>query len=399
MRNVALDDFRSWRSVVVQLRPGVCVLLGRNGQGKTNFVEALSYLSTLHSHRVSADTALVRFPTPDEREAQHRPAAAVIRVKVIEGGHERLVDLEIVSGKANRARLGRTQVRPREILGQVRTVLFAPEDLDIVRGDPSGRRRFLDDLAIQREPVLAGVRAEHERVLHQRAALLKRAATVTRRGGIADVSTLDIWDEQLAGLAARLIRARHRLVVDLAPHAGVAYTTISEHGRTLELAYQASLSRWEPDVDLADVEAVTAALRRAYAAVRDDEVRRGVNLVGAHRDDLETCLDAMPVRGFASHGETWSVALALRLAQFEILRADGGAPILILDDVFAELDAARRRALLDVIAEADQVLITAAVDDDVPDELEATIYRVAYGDDGTSCMVREGDDTDASAVP
>lgn len=392
LRNVALDDYRSWRSVVVTLEPGVCVLLGRNGQGKTNFVEALAYLSTLHSHRVSADTALVRFPTASERAEGTRARAAVIRVKAIEEGRERLVDLEIVAGKANRARIGRTQVAPREIVGQIPTVLFAPEDLDIVRGDPAGRRRFLDDLVLQRAPVLAQVRSEHERVLHQRAALLKRAAAAARRGVRPDLSTLDIWDDQLAESACRLIAARRQVVADLAPEAADAYAQVSDGGRELTIDYEASLTRYAPDVDLTDAAAVRDALIAAYAVVRDDEVRRGVNLVGAHRDDLSAHLGAMPVRGFASHGETWSVALALRLAQFALVRRETAVPILILDDVFAELDATRRRALLGEIAQAEQVIVTAAVAEDVPSELDATIYRVEALDDGVSTMTREGSD-------
>lgn len=374
----------------MELVPGVCVLVGRNGQGKTNFVEALAYLSTLHSHRVSADTALVRFPRATERDAGEAPRAAVIRVKAIDGERERLVDLEIVAGRANRARLGRTQVSPREILGEVRTVLFAPEDLAIVRDDPAGRRRFLDDLAMMRFPVIAAVKAEHDRVLAQRAALLKAAAAMLRRGGHPDLSTLDIWDEQLAEAAARLIAARVRVVTDLTPHARAAYTAISEGARDLHVTYQASLTKWVDEVDLTDPAALAPALRQAYEVARADELRRGVNLVGAHRDDLELALDAMPVRGFASHGETWSVALALRLAQFEMLCEDGPVPILILDDVFAELDAARRVALLEVIERADQVLVTAAVDADIPAELAATRYRVCLVD-GVSEIRREDD--------
>ena len=392
LSGVALDDYRSYRSVVVDLTPGVSVLLGRNGQGKTNFLEAIGYLSTLHSHRVSADTALIRFPTPAEREAHEAPRAGVIRVKAHEGDRPLLVDVEIVAGKANRARLGRTQVAPREIVGQIRTVLFAPEDLDVVRGDPSGRRRFLDDLVIAQAPVLAGVRAEHDKVLHQRAALLKRAAAQVKRGYAPDLATLDIWDEQLAALAARLIAARARLVDQLGPLAERAHEGVSSAARRLSLGYEASLARYVPGVDLTDEPSVEAALHDAYQQLRDDETRRGVNLVGAHRDDLNTWLDDMPVRGFASHGETWSVALALRLAQFEILRADGPTPILMLDDVFAELDETRRLALLSVIGEADQVLVTAAVGQDVPAELDATIYHVGLGEDGFTQIRREGAD-------
>lgn len=383
-RNVALDDYRSYRSLVVELEPGVCVLVGRNGQGKTNFIEALTYLSTLHSHRVSADTALVRYPLAGEDP----PAAGVIRVKVIEEERARLVDLEIVAGKANRARLGRSQVAPRDILGEVLTVLFAPEDLDIVRGGPDGRRRFLDDLIATRVPVMAGIFAEHARILRQRAALLKRASAQVKRGVPADLSTLDVWDAQLAGVAARIIVERHRLVSSLAPHIARMYEVVSEGSSVLSAHYAAQLTRHVSDVDLGDETAVRASLLEAYAGARDDEARRGANLVGPHLDDLALTLGGMPVRGFASHGETWSTALALRLAHFELTRSEGRIPVLVLDDVFAELDASRRRALLDVMAEAEQVLITAAVEDDIPTSLRATLYRVERDSDGVTTMMR-----------
>lgn len=381
--HVALDDFRSWRRVVLELPAGPTVLLGANGQGKTNLVEAIAYLSTFSSHRVSAEGALVRIPLDEDEEA---PAGAFVRVKTVRAeDREQVVELEIVRGKANRARINRANVRPREILGLVRTVVFAPEDLQLVRGDPSVRRALLDELAIQMRPLHAQVKVDFERVAKQRAAIMKQAQSAIRRGRTPDLSTLDVWDERFAELSARVTTARFEVANALAGPAARAYDDVADSPRTLSISFDAAVERaigTNPEDpgsdDLAAVEAQTRRLLAALERVRAQECERGVNLVGAHRDDLALTLGRMPVKGFASHGESWSVALALRLGSFDLLRAEGETPILILDDVFAELDAKRREGLASRVDAADQVIITAAVDADVPEGLDAHVLRVEW---------------------
>jgi DNA replication and repair protein RecF len=368
VRHLSLADFRSYAAVDIELAPGVTALIGPNGQGKTNLVEAVGYLATLDSHRVSTDAPLVRAGA--ER--------AVIRAGVVRDGRETRLELEIVPGKANRARLGGAPVpRPREILGTLRTVLFAPEDLAIVKGDPSERRRFLDDLLVARAPRFSAVRADYDRVLKQRNALLKTAGAARRAGGSA-LRTLDVWDSHLATAGAALLAGRLDLVDALGPLVDKAYATVSGGGASATLDYSSSL----PPDSLAsrDRDVLAAALAATVAATRDAELDRGVTLVGPHRDDLVLSLGELPARGYASHGESWSFALALRLAAYDLLRSDGGEPVLILDDVFAELDDTRRQQLADLVARAEQVLITAAVAADVPAQLSGARYDVAAGE-------------------
>lgn len=372
--HLALDDFRSWKHGVVELPAGPTVLVGANGQGKTNLVEALAYLSTFSSHRGGAEGALVRIPI-DEAEAA--PGGAVIRARVVASGREQVIELEIVRGKANRARINRTQVRPREILGIVRTVVFAPEDLALVRGDPSVRRSFLDDLATQLSPIHASVRSDFDRVARQRAALMKAAQASIRRGQSPDLSTLEVWDQQFAALSARITATRASIAASLTQPAARAYDDVADSPRHLCLAFDASVDRiigTDPDnpasADLTDVDAQTQRLLAALALVREKETERGVNLVGAHRDDLSLSLGTMPVKGYASHGESWSVALSLRLGSFELLSDDGDTPILILDDVFAELDSSRRSGLAALASKAEQIIVTCAVAADLPPSLD-----------------------------
>lgn len=364
---LSLTDFRSWRLLEVELAPGATALVGANGQGKTNIVEALLYVATLASHRVGTDAPLVR-------QGCER---AVVRARVERDDRSMLVELELNPGKANRARVNRGPVpRAREVLGLLRTVLFAPEDLSLVRGDPAERRRFLDDLLVQRAPRLAGVRSDYERVLKQRNALLKTAFLAKRSGG-GDMRTLDVWDAHLARAGAELLAARLALVVDLQPLVEVAYREVSKGQGEATMAYRSSLGEAMPDS--ADREVLAAALLSELARVRPQEVERGVSLVGPHRDELVLSLGTMPVKGYASHGESWSVALALRLASYELLRADGGEPVLLLDDVFAELDTGRRDRLAALVQGAEQVLVTAAVAQDVPDVLSGGRYDVHAG--------------------
>ena len=371
--HVALDDFRSYRHAVVEFAPGTTVLLGSNGQGKTNLVEAVSYLSAFSSHRVSAEQALVRLPlSPDEAQ----PGGAVVRVRLVTAGErETVIELEIVRGKANRAKVNRTQVRPREVLGLLKSVVFSPEDLQIVRGDPQVRRQFLDDLLIQQHPLIAQVKSDFDKVARQRAALMKSAQSQLRRGFTPDFSTVEVWDDTFAQLSAQLSLARVGLVEELRGPTAHAYEEIGGSPRKLDIEFLASQGNCPVGGDLATI---AGELKEILASSRMKEAERGVNLFGAHRDDLKLTLGGMPVKGYASHGETWSVALSLRLGAFELLSRDGDTPILILDDVFAELDSSRRAGLTRMITEAEQVLITAAVADDVPQELHAQVHAVHW---------------------
>ena len=369
LRRLAVVDFRSWEDAELDLEPGVSVLVGPNGVGKTNLVEAVGYLATLGSHRVSGDGPLVR------RGADQ----ALVRGTVVHQGRELTVELEIAPGRANRARVNRAPVaRARDVLGILRTVLFAPEDLALVRGDPAERRRFLDDLLVSRRPRLAAVRADYDRVLKQRSALLKTARAGGRGG---DLSTLDVWDGHLARHGAALLAARLELVDLLAEPAAAAFAEVAPSSDPIALVYRSSVGSG----DVTDGELPRPAddleplLLDALASVRRQEVERGVCLVGPHRDDLELRLGPGPAKGYASHGESWALALSLRLASYRLLCADDVEPVLILDDVFAELDDRRRRALAGVAARAEQVLVTAAVDDDVPAGLAGVRYAVNGG--------------------
>jgi DNA replication and repair protein RecF len=381
VQHLSVADFRSWPRADVAFEPGVSVLVGSNGQGKTNLLEAIGYLSTLGSHRVASDAPLIRAGA----------ARAVVQAAVVEAGRQLIIEVEITAGRANKAKLNRSPVpRVRDVLGGLRTVLFAPEDLAVVRGDPSERRRFLDDLLVQRSPRLAGVRADYERVLKQRAALLKTAGAARRAGGSGDLRTLDVWDGHLAEHGAQLLAARMELVTALRPHAAAAYRGIAplaaaERGPGFELRYVSSVdgaldSAEAADAPVPELSVLTAALLSELARLRPAEVERGVTLVGPHRDDLELSLNGLPVRGYASHGEGWSAALSLRLASYELLRSDGAEPVLILDDVFAELDAGRRAQLAEIAGNAEQVLISSAVVGDVPEPLAGARYDVADGE-------------------
>lgn len=387
--HVALDDFRSWGHVVIELPAGPTVFLGANGQGKTNLIEAIAYLSTFSSHRVSAESSLVRIPLDAE---ERPPAGAFVRVKTaLEDDRSQVLELEIVRGKANRARINRTNVKPKDILGLVRTVVFAPEDLQIIRGDPSVRRAFLDDIAVQIHPLYSQMKSDFDRVARQRAALIKQAQVALRRGRVPDISTLSVWDERFAELSSQVTAMRASLVRRLSDPVATAYDDVADSPRHLALSMDASIDRkigTNPDdstsADLENVEAQTQRLLAALERLQDQEMERGVNLVGAHRDDLSLCLGHMPVKGFASHGESWSVGLALRLGAFDLLADDGETPILILDDVFAELDTKRRAGLTTRMDKADQVLITAAVEGDIPPELDAHVVKVAWSVDNGS---------------
>lgn len=373
VEHLSVADFRSWARADLALEPGASVIVGKNGQGKTNLLEALGYLATLSSHRVAADAPLIRAGT--ER--------AVVQAAVVSGGRQLVLEVEIIAGRANRAKLNRSPVpRPRDILGGLRTVLFAPEDLAIVRGDPSERRRFLDDVLVQRAPRLAGVRADYERVLKQRAALLKTAGAARRAGGSGDLRTLDVWDGHLAEHGAELLAARLELVAALTPYAVQAYADLAPTSGLLALRYVSSVaaSLSNDTAVIPELSVLSAALLAELARARPQEIERGVNLVGPHRDDLDLGLNELPLRGYASHGEGWSAALALRLACYDLLSSDGAEPVLILDDVFAELDVTRRDQLAAIAGKAEQVLISAAEIADVPVLLTGARYDVGDGE-------------------
>jgi DNA replication and repair protein RecF len=413
LTRLALADFRSYTSADLALTPGVTTLSGPNGEGKTNLAEAIGYVATLGSHRVATDTPLVR-------QGAER---AIIRAAITSFRGNALIEIEVNPGRANRVRLNRTPLnRPRDILGVLRTVLFAPEDLALVKGDPGERRRFLDDLLVATAPRFAGVRSDYDRIIRQRTALLKSAGQRAGRGRAARAAgdgeasaaggsmpsamaaTLDAWDDQLARAGAELLTARLALVRALRPHVAAAYAQVSGDRGPAGITYRPSFPLPGPegaegpgraqDADGAEPEDgaaepadgaaekagdLEAAMRAALQQARPQELERGVCLVGPHRDELELRVGDLPARGYASHGESWSLALALRLASYELLRADGEDPVLILDDVFAELDVGRRDRLAGLVGGAEQVIVTAAVPADVPEALTGARYSVGDG--------------------
>lgn len=367
--HLTLADFRSYEAVDVEIPAGVVTFVGANGQGKTNLVEAIEYLSTLGSHRVASETPLIR--AGRER--------AIVRARVragLEDDRALVLEVEITPGRANKARLNRSPLpRARELLGILRTVVFSPVDLDIIRGDPAERRSFLDALVISRWPRMAGVKADHERILRQRNTLLKSLSGRSR--AVADAaSTLDVWDQHLAAAGAELLQGRLATLADLMPHTAEAYARIAPTNNDATATYKTGLDLGDQPQERTRDE-LTEALTEAMAARRSDEIQRGLSLVGPHRDDVVLSLGDLPAKGYASHGESWSYALALRLGAFSLLRADGIEPVLVLDDVFAELDSTRRERLAQSVAGAEQVFVTAAVPGDVPAVLDGTRFTVA----------------------
>ena len=382
--HLSLADFRSYRGVEVPLEAGVTVFTGANGQGKTNLVEAVEFLATLGSHRVASEAPLVR--------AGAERAIARARVQAgLDDSRSLLLEIEIIPGRANKASLNRGPLRrPRDLLGALRVVLFSPEDLAIVKGDPAERRRFIDELVTARWPRLSGVRADYDQVLRQRSSLLKTLSGRNGRTASEDVAvTLDIWDAQLAALGAELVAARLATLAELAPLLASAYADIAPTNNLAAAAYKSSALQppLEPSLLVETVEStvplhtltvaeLAAQLEARMKERRGEEIARGVCLVGPHRDDITLTLGDLPTKGYASHGEAWSMALALRLAGFALLRADGVEPVLILDDVFAELDETRRARLAELVVGAEQVLITAAVAADVPSALSGRRFTV-----------------------
>ena len=386
---LSLTDYRNYERAELTLGPGATVFVGRNGQGKTNLVESIGYLATLGSHRVSGDQALIRAGAD----------AAIVRALLAHGDRELLIELQLNRQGSNRAQLNRSPVKTRELPRYAHSVLFAPEDLAIVRGEPSVRRRMLDELLVQRTPRLAGVMADYERVLKQRNSLLKSARA--RGLAAAQLPTLDIWDERLVQLGSELIDQRVALIRELAAPLAEAYHSIVDADHAPELRPLLSIDGADPEAEIpADAAPRSAAAADLVAAIAGDgasatavrfaeavrvlrpkELERGITLVGPHRDDVVLLLNGLPAKGYASHGESWSFALALRLASAELLRRDSttGDPVLVLDDVFAELDRLRRERLAAAIGGFEQVLVTAAVLEDVPEPLTARIVHIDAG--------------------
>ena len=374
--HLTLTDFRNYETLDVELQPGANLFVGSNGQGKTNLVESLGYLSTLGSHRVSTEHAMIR-------QGQD---SAIVRARLVHGEREILAEVQLNRTGANRAQINRSAIKTRELPRYFSSVLFAPEDLALVRGEPSGRRRFMDELLILRSPRMSAVITDYERVLRQRNTLLKSA-----RSAAGDLSTLDIWDERLVAFGSEIITARSALLDDLSPEVNKAYSTIAGADHAVRLSNYLSIFAHATDDDTVDSTAtrsgtlsssmVADGFRGSLARLRRSELERGITLAGPHRDDVVLELNGMPARGYASHGESWSFALALKLASAVVLRRESssGDPVLILDDVFAELDESRRARLADAVDDFEQVLITAAVLNDVPSQLAGTVVRIRSG--------------------
>ena len=386
IKHLSLANFRNYATAEIELKPGVNLLVGPNGQGKTNLVEAIRYLSTLSSHRVAGYQPLIR---QDQGQAIVRALASYEERDV-------LVELELNRDSPNKARVNKSPAQKvRDILGFVNSVTFAPEDLDIVKRDPSNRRGFIDELVVQVWPRFAGVYADFERVLKQRNTLLKTARQTGAKGSA--LSTLDAWDQSLVSYGSEIVAARIDLIDRMRPHLFAAYQSIAIANNEPRILVKSSLmgdavpSGWSSNADdeddgleyieTGDRVAIEEMYRTKLAAVRPKEMERGITLVGPHRDDLVLMLGSLPAKGYASHGESWSYALALRLASIDLLRAEtrSGDPVLILDDVFAELDAGRRERLAEMVLENEQVLITAAVAEDIPEKLISTVFNVSAG--------------------
>ena len=384
IKHISLANFRNYETADVSFSPGVNLLVGPNGQGKTNLVEAIRYLSTLASHRVAGYLPLIRHAQPEIEQA-------VIRVLANHDGRDALLEVELNRSSPNRARINKANAtRLRDILGYVNTVTFAPEDLDIVKKDPSNRRAFIDELLVQVSPRFAGVFTDYERVLRQRNTLLRTARQTSAKG--TALSTLDAWDESLVKFGAEIVAARVALVDRLRPLLTEAYQSIAIANNEPRILTKSSLvgatlvdeddTGALENIESSDVAEVEELFRAKLAQIRQNELDRGITMVGPHRDDLVLMLSDLPAKGYASHGESWSFALGLRLASISLLRSEtrSGDPILILDDVFAELDAGRRSRLAELVANNEQVIITAAVGEDVPAELKARVFEVAAGE-------------------
>ena len=370
VNQLELVDYRSYRETNLELPDGPVVLIGSNGQGKTNLVEAIGYATTLSSHRVSADAALIRQGCDQ----------ALVRLQAHTRSDRSVkIELQINRGRSNLVKVnGNKLPRARDVLGVVTSVVFAPEDIRLVRGDPSDRRRFLDDVMVQVTPRYLGLRTEYERVVKQRNALLKAMRNSPEAGGAGGLA---IWDEQLVAIGSELLWGRLNAVRRLAAPMTQAYRQISGSDDLATISYQTSISQTPDATDLQAREDVRAAMSASLQKRNREEIARAITLVGPHRDDLLLSLGSSPAKGFASHGESWSICLALRLASYDVMRElTDDPPVLILDDVFAELDSNRRQRLTAAVSQADQIIVTAAVAEDVPAELGGSAFSVRKDD-------------------
>ena len=377
VKHLTLSNFRNYKTVELPLATGINLLVGRNGQGKTNLAEAIFFAATLSSHRVSGYIPLIK----------QGEAKAIIRVLARFEDRENLIELELNSEGSNRARINKSDAqRVRDVLGYVNAVIFSPEDLDIVKRDPINRRNFIDELIVQLTPRMAGVYSDYERVLKQRNTLLRSAKNLTASS--SGLSTLDSWDESLVRIGSEIVAARFDIAARIAPHLADAYASIADEKNNPSIKVKSSLVAKDIESDSADSflntgdrAEIEALFKQRLADLRPKELERGVSLVGPHRDDLLLLLGTLPAKGYISHGESWSYALSLKLASAALIRreARAGDPVLILDDVFAELDSTRRSRLAALVSHNEQVIITAAVAEDVPAELRASRFSVQDG--------------------
>ena len=377
VKHLTLSNFRNYSTVELPLAQGINLLVGKNGQGKTNLAEAIFYSATLSSHRVSGYLPLIK----------QGETKAIIRLLARFQARENLLELELTTEGSNRARINKSETpRVRDVLGYVNAVIFSPEDLDIVKRDPSNRRAFIDELIVQLTPRMAGVYSDYERVLKQRNTLLKSARNMS--ASASGLSTLDSWDQSLVRIGSEIIAARFDITSRLAPYLQAAYAAIADEKNDPSIRIKSSLATNDIDSDGSETflntgerQDIEKLFQDRLAAVRSKEMERGITLVGPHRDDLLLLLGTLPAKGYISHGESWSYALALKLASADLIRKDAraGDPVLILDDVFAELDSTRRSRLAALVSHNEQVIITAAVAEDVPTELSATRFNVLAG--------------------
>ena len=377
VKHLTLSNFRNYSTVELPLAPGINLLVGKNGQGKTNLAEAIFYAATLSSHRVSGYLPLIK----------QGETKAIIRLLARFEDRENLLELELTTEGSNRARINKSETpRVRDVLGYVNAVIFSPEDLDIVKRDPSNRRAFIDELIVQLTPRMAGVYSDYERVLKQRNTLLKSARNMS--ASASGLSTLDSWDQSLVRIGSEIIAARFDITSRIAPYLQAAYAAIADEKNDPSIRSKSSLATNDIDSDgsetflnTGDRQEIEKLFQSRLAEVRSKEMERGITLVGPHRDDLLLLLGTLPAKGYISHGESWSYALALKLASADLIRKDAraGDPVLILDDVFAELDSTRRSRLAALVSHNEQVIITAAVAEDVPSELSATRFNVLAG--------------------
>jgi DNA replication and repair protein RecF len=377
VKHLTLSNFRNYSTVELPLAQGINLLVGKNGQGKTNLAEAIFYSATLSSHRVSGYLPLIK----------QGETKSIIRLLARFEDRENLLELELNTDGSNRARINKSETpRIRDVLGYVNAVIFSPEDLDIVKRDPSNRRAFIDELIVQLTPRMAGVYSDYERVLKQRNTLLKSARNMSSSS--SGLSTLDSWDQSLVRIGSEIVSARFEITARLAPYLEAAYAAIADEKNDPSIRIKSSLSTNEVDstdaesfLNTGDRQEIEKLFQDRLAEVRSKEMERGITLVGPHRDDLLLLLGTLPAKGYISHGESWSYALALKLASADLIRKDAraGDPVLILDDVFAELDSTRRSRLASLVSHNEQVIITAAVAEDVPSELSATRFNVRDG--------------------